>query len=249
MSNTITLLKWLQLNSNLSRRKAFEAIVEGQVRVNTRIINDTHFVLSPGTDTVVLRGKRLKAKNPHAIHAYILFYKPKGIVTSMSDPQGRTTVADFLKKIKTPIFPVGRLDIMTEGLLLLTNDGILANRLLHPSFSVPRFYHVKIKGKISPEALVPLRKGAVKLDGKPIRPVEVETFKTLKKNTWLKVTVREGRKREIRRMFDKLGIPVLNLIRVGFGPLKLQGLEPGHWRELTEREIKRLKHYTRTDNP
>ena len=249
MSETLPLLKWIQLNSSLSRRKAFEAIVGGQVKVNNRVVSDTRFAITPRIDRVIVQGKLLKAKNPHMVYSYILFYKPKGVVTSMSDPEGRTTVADFVKKLKIPIFPVGRLDIMTEGLLLLTNDGPLANRLLHPSFSVPRVYHVKIKGKVSPGALAPLLKGTLRLDGKPIRPVEIETLRTLKKNTWLKVTVREGRKREIRRMFDRLNIPVLNLIRVGFGPLKLQGVESGHWRELTEREIKRLKHYTRPDTP
>jgi len=238
-----TLLKWLTRNTHFSRRKSFDAIVSGQVKINGVVTRDTGVTIHPANDNITINGKLLRKSPPALI--YILLNKPKGVVTSIHDPEGRTTVIDLIKKIKTPVFPVGRLDIMTEGILLLTNDGTLANTLLHPRFSVPRTYHAKVKGKVFPEVFEHLRRGTIKLDGRPIRPIEIETLKSLKKNSWLKVTIREGRNREVRRMLGKLNLPVLNLIRVGFGPLNCNGLKPGQWRQLTETEVRRLQEINR----
>jgi len=235
----MTLLKWMTRNTRLSRRKAFEAIVSGQVKVEGTVVTDTTFPLGSSARRVTLNGKPVRRTFPPPV--YLLLYKPKGVVTSASDPQGRATVLDLVKKNRIPIFPVGRLDIMTEGLLLLTNDGPLAHALTHPSYSVPRTYHVKLKGTVPPQVFKTLRSGALKLDGKPIRPVEVQILKTLRRNTWLTVTLREGRTREIRRIFAIFNLPVLNLIRVRYGPLSLKGLQPGQRRYLTEKEIRRLK--------
>lgn len=235
----IPILKWLTLSTRLSRRKAFDAIVSGKVKVNGQIVTDVKTPIDPERDHVLLNGKHLRKGSPAPI--YILLHKPKGVVTTTEDAEGRTTVLDLVRKIKTPVFPVGRLDIMTEGLLLLTNDGPLANALLHPKYGVPRTYHVKVKGKIPQKVFAILKKGELKLDGKLIRPVSVEVLKSLEKNTWLKVTLREGRNREVRRIFANLNLPVLNLLRVGFGPLTIKGLPPGQWRMLTEKEISRLK--------
>ncbi len=236
---TLPLLKWLTLTTRLSRRKAFDAITSGKVRVNGAVVTDAKHAIDPDKDHISLNGKHLRKGLPAPM--YILLYKPKGVVTTAEDAEGRPTVLDLTRKIKTPIFPVGRLDIMTEGLLLLTNDGPLANALLHPRFGVPRTYHVKVKGRVPPKAFDLLRKGAMNLDGRPIRPVNVDILKSLEKNTWLKVTLREGRNREVRRLFAKLNLPVLNLVRVGFGPLTIKGLAPGQWRALTEKEVQRLK--------
>ena len=243
----IPLLKWITQNTHLSRRKAFQAIVTGQVKVDGKAVSDTGFTVTPALGRITLKGKAVRKTPPPPV--YIILHKPKGVVTSTSDPEGRTTVLDLAKKIRTSVFPVGRLDIMTQGLLLLTNDGSLAHTLMHPRFSVPRTYHVKVKGKVSPKVFAALRAGALKLDGKPIRPVDIEVLKPLKKNTWLKVTIREGRTREVRRMFTRFDIPVLNLIRVRFGPLTFKGLKPGQWRLLTEREIWQLKQIEKTREP
>jgi len=235
----LPLLKWLTLSTRLSRRKAFDAITSGKVKVNGTVISDVRTLIDPDGDTVTIGGKRVRKGLPAPI--YILLHKPKGVVTSAEDPEGRTTVLDLVKKIKTPVFPVGRLDIMTQGLLLLTNDGPLANALLHPKYAILRTYHVKVKGKIPPKAYSLLKKGNLKLDGRTILPVEIKVLKSLEKNTWLSVTLREGRNREVRRIFEKLNLPVLNLIRVRFGPLTVKGLPPGQWRMLTDKEISRLK--------
>jgi len=227
------------LATRLSRRKAFDAIVTGRVAINGTVTFDTQALLDPERDVVTVGKKRLRRGLPPPI--YLALHKPKGVVTSLEDPHGRPTVLDLVKRIKTPIFPVGRLDIMTQGLLLMTNDGPLANALLHPRYGIPRIYHVKVKGRIPSEAFTVLRKGKMKLNGKPIQPVGVEVLRSLEKNTWLKVTLREGRNREVRRIFERLNLPVLNLIRVGFGPIELKGLPPGHWRALTEKEVEALK--------
>ncbi len=232
------LLKWITRHTPLSRRKAFQAIVSGEVRVDGVPVSDTGFVIRD-THRVTIQGKPARKTAPPP--AYILLYKPKGVVTSTADPTGRPTVLDLVKKARVPLFPVGRLDIMTQGILLLTNDGALGNVLTHPRYAIPRTYHVKLKGKVPHEVLETLRRGKLRLDGKPIRPVEVEIIKSLQKNTWLKVTITEGRNREVRRMFERFNIPVLNLIRVRFGPLTLKGLRPGQWRPLTEKEISQLK--------
>ncbi len=243
MPEKITLLKWMTRHTRLSRRKAFQAIVSGQVRVDGTVVTDTTLPLAPSARSVTLNGKPMR--NTPLPSVYLLLYKPKGVVTSTSDPEGRPTVLDLVKKNRIPVFPVGRLDIMTEGVLLLTNDGPLAHALTHPRYSIPRTYHVKLKGTVPSPVFKALRSGSVKLDGKPIRPVEVNILKTLKKNTWLTVTLREGRTREIRRLFAIFKLPVLNLIRVRYGPLSLKGLKPGQWRLLSEKEIRRLKQIER----
>ncbi len=233
------LLKWLAQHTGLSRRRAFQAIVDGMVKVNGVTVSNTGFLVSPDLGHITLGGKPVR-KVPFA-PTYILLHKPKGIVTSVTDPEGRKTVLDLIKKVRVPLFPVGRLDIMTQGVLLLTNDGPLAHALMHPKYSVPRTYHVKVKGKVPPEVFETLRAGRLRLDGKPIRPVELAILKPLQKNTWLTVTIREGRTREVRRIFGRFHIPVLNLIRIRYGPLSLKGLPPGRWRPLTEKEIRVLK--------
>lgn len=240
----LSLLKLITQSTRLSRRKSFQAIVSGQVKINGSTVTDTGFLIDTDKEMVTINGKLVFRTPPNPL--YILLHKPKGVISSVYDPEGRTTVIDLVRKIKTPLFPVGRLDIMTQGLLLLTNDGYLANALLHPSYSVPRVYHVKVKGRVPQGVFTILNKGTIKLDGRRIRPVETEVLRSLKKNTWLKVTTREGRTHEVMRMFAKLHVPVLNLIRVGFGPLTYKGLQPGQWRILMEGELRQLKRMMET---
>jgi len=151
----ISLLKWITRHTRLSRRKAFEAIVGGEVQVDGKVITDTAHPLSPSARSVTLRGKPVRQTPPPPV--YILLHKPRGVVTSTSDPEGRTTVLDLVRKNRVPVFPVGRLDIMTQGLILLTNDGPLANKLVPPRYSVPRTYHVKVKGRVPSPVFKALR--------------------------------------------------------------------------------------------
>jgi pseudouridine synthase len=170
-----------------------------------------------------------------------LLYKPVGVVSTLKDPQGRPTVRELLKGVRERVFPVGRLDYHSAGLLLLTNDGELAERLLHPRSQVPRTYHVKITGHPAPQALRALRSGVQLKDGTVAAPVQVRVLRTSEKKTWLEMTLREGRNREVRRMWEAMGYEVEKLIRVRFGPLVLAGLPPGGYRPLQPAEIRALK--------
>lgn len=172
---------------------------------------------------------------------YFLLYKPVGVVSTLKDPQGRPTVRELLKGVRERVFPVGRLDYHSAGLLLLTNDGELAERLLHPRSQVPRTYHVKITGHPAPQALRALRSGVQLKDGTVAAPVQVRVLRTSEKKTWLEMTLREGRNREVRRMWEAMGYEVEKLIRVRFGPLVLAGLPPGGYRPLQPAEIRALK--------
>lgn len=224
-----------------SRRKAEEMIREGRVVVNGQVATLGQKA-DPERDEILVDGKPLP---PPPRKAYYLLYKPKGVITSLKDPQGRPTVRDLLKGIRERVFPVGRLDWDSEGLLLLTNDGELANKLLHPRYGVPRRYLVKVRGRPGEEVLQRLREGGVSLEDGPSPPMEVKKIKTNRVSTWLALTLREGRNRIVRRTLEALGHPVLRLLRVGFGPLSLKGLRPGGWRPLTEREVEELRKWTR----
>jgi 23S rRNA pseudouridine2605 synthase len=172
---------------------------------------------------------------------YFLLHKPVGVVSTLKDPQGRPTVRDLIRKIRERVFPVGRLDYHSAGLLLLTNDGELTQRLLHPQYQIPRTYHVKVTGHPTPEALKVLREGVEFPDGSVTAPAEVRILQKNEKKTWLEIIVREGRNREVRRMCKAVGYEVEKLIRVRFGPLVLGDLAPGSYRPLTSAEIKALR--------
>jgi 23S rRNA pseudouridine2605 synthase len=163
------------------------------------------------------------------------------VVSTLKDPQGRPTVRDLLRGVRERVFPVGRLDYDSAGLLLLTNDGELTQRLLHPRYQIPRTYHVKITGILSPEALKSLRSG-VRLDDETFTsPAQVRVLRTSERKTWLEMTLREGQNREVRRMCEAVGHRVEKLVRVRFGPLVLNDLAPGSYRQLTLAEIRSLK--------
>ena len=222
-----------------SRRKAEELIREGRVTVNGRTtqIGDR---ADPSRNHIKVDGRRVSLP-PSKI--YILVHKPKGVVTTVDDPEGRKTVLDLLPTSNRRLFPVGRLDYDAEGLILLTDDGDLAHRLSHPSFHIPRTYQVKVKGKPTPAEIRRLSQG-INLDDGRTAPCRVGSLKETEENSWLEMILYEGRNRQVKRMWEKLGYPVLKLKRVGFAGLSLAKLQPGEYRTLRPAEVQRLKKIT-----
>ena len=215
-----------------SRRKAEELIAGGRVTVNGRTAV-LGMKADPAKDHIKVDGKLLVRPEPKV---YFMFNKPKGVVTSLSDPEGRPTVKDFFKGIKYRVFPVGRLDYDSEGMLLLTNDGDFAHSILHPSKEIPKTYLVKVKGVIGDDEIKKLRQG-VRLEDGLTAPAKAKRIRQSESNSWLEMTIYEGRKRQIRRMLEKVGFPVIKLKRVGIDGLKLRDLEPGAFRALTPDEL------------
>ena len=223
-----------------SRRKCEELILEGRVKVNGEIIKELGTKVGP-QDKVEVRGKLVTAPEEKV---YLLINKPVGYVSTVYDPQRRPKVTDLVKEVKARVYPVGRLDFDTEGLLLLTNDGDLTYALTHPKHEFPKTYLVKVQGAPSQDKLDRFRKGLRLTDGKTA-PAKVERQKKVGSNTLLEITIYEGRNRQIRRMCETLGHPVLELKRVRFGFLTLTGVETGKYRVLTKDEIDKLKNATR----
>jgi 23S rRNA pseudouridine2605 synthase len=223
-----------------SRRKAEELITSGHVQVNGKIVSELGSKADPETDHVRVNGKLLHGAERHV---YLLLNKPKGYVTTMSDPEGRPTVMNLIRGVKGRVYPVGRLDYASEGLLLLTNDGDLAHRLMKAASHVPKTYVVKVAGTPKEEALAKLRAGVsiATDDGKRVRtgPAAVRVVKEAA-NPWYEITLIEGRNRQIRRMFEAVGHHVEKIKRVRYGPLTLD-VPPGEFRPLTLKEIDRLK--------
>lgn len=219
-----------------SRRAAEKLIVGGRVTVNGEVVRELGTRADPAVDDVRLDGERLRSER----HLYVALHKPTGVVTTLDDPHGRPTVRDLMPKGGARVFPVGRLDFATAGLLLLTNDGELTARLLHPRYQVPRTYRAKVSGRPTPGVLANLRRG-VRLDDGVTGPAEVEVDEALPNKTWLRITIREGKRREVRRMCDAVGIPVDKLVRVAFGPIQLGNLRPGEGRSLAPIEVERLR--------
>lgn len=191
----------------------------------------------PERDQIVVDGRPLPAP---ATHRYVLLHKPRGYVSSRRDPEGRPVVLDLLPEELGRLYPVGRLDYDAEGLLLLTNDGVLANRLLHPRYEIPRVYEVEVEGRVSDGDLGRWRAGAALPDG-PAVPRAVSILRSGELSTWLRVTFAEGRYREVKRYCKAMGHPVRQLRRIAFGPLRLGDLPPGRCRALTAAELERLK--------
>ena len=220
-----------------SRRAAERLIEEGRVRVNGQVVDRMGVTIDTGRDAVKVDGRRIHPRP--AGHVYLLMNKPRGVVTTMSDPEGRTTVADLIPGGLPRLFPAGRLDFNSEGLLLLTDDGDLVRKLTHPSGKVVKTYHVKLRGKPQPAALRKIAGGIV-LDRKRTAPAELR-FLRPGPNPWFEIKVTEGRKHLVRKLFDAVGHPVLKLRRTGFGPLALGDLPPGKTRRLTLSEVQGLR--------
>jgi pseudouridine synthase len=221
-----------------SRREAERWIQEGRVTVNGAVVRKLGSQADVHRDKIKVDGRLI----PTASRLYFLFYKPSGLITSIGDPKGRPNLGEWLESLgeRERLFPVGRLDYNSSGLLLLTNHGELSHRLTHPSYRVKKGYRVKISGAPSERELDRLRKG-IQLEDGMTAPARVRVVQALKKNAWLEVEIHEGRYREVRRMFEALGYFVEKLIRIRFGPIRLGSLAPGEMRPLLPREISALK--------
>ena len=217
-----------------SRRKAEELIRRGKVRVDGRVVTEMGTKVDPETQDIECEGVAL---DPQEKKVYILLHKPAGYLSTVDDPQRRPIVTDLLKNIKERVYPVGRLDLDTEGALLLTNDGELAQRILHPSHEVNKTYVAKVKGKPGNKKLDALSKG-IELEGRKTWPANIEVLKSEAGSTTIQITIHEGRKRQVRKMFDAIGHPVLKLKRTAYGQLELGELGPGKYRFLTPADIK-----------
>lgn len=228
-----------------SRRQAEELLRAGEVKVNGRVVTTLGTKADPTRDEIRVSGRLISADAPRI---YLLLHKPAGYVTTTHDPEGRPTVLDLIPKLKDRVFPVGRLDWDTSGLLLLTNDGELTHFLTHPSSQVPRTYQAKVEGIPDPAALQKLARG-IMLEGRPTLPAKVRLLRKGPKHAWLEITLTEGRNRQVRRMCEKIGHPVRKLHRVAMGPLTLGELPPGRFRSLHEKERKLLLQFLRTKRP
>jgi pseudouridine synthase len=232
----IRLSKILAQAGLASRRGAEVLLAAGRVTVNGRVRLEPGAQADPEADTVAVDGRALPRAAPRQ---YFLLHKPRGYVSSRSDPGGRPVVVELLPVGAGRLFPVGRLDYDAEGLLLLTNDGDLSNRLLHPRYEIPRVYEAEVEGRVGQAELVRWRRGVTLPDG-PAVPREVRILRRGASRTWLSLTFAEGRYREVKRYCQALGHPVLGLRRVRFGPLRLGTLPVGRCRPLTPGELARL---------
>lgn len=232
------LQKVLAARGVASRRKCEELILAGRVTVNGTKIDQLGFKVDDEHDKIEVDGKVI-GKVPFV---YLMLHKPTGVITSASDPQGRKVVTDLVKDIKERVYPVGRLDLDTSGLLLMTNDGELANKIAHPSFEIDKVYLATVKGIPSEEALKRLREGVMLEDGMTY-PAQAElTFKDPQLNqATIKLIIHEGRNRQVRRMCQAVGHPVVKLKRVQLGFLTLGKLAPRQYRMLTPQEVDRLR--------
>jgi 23S rRNA pseudouridine2605 synthase len=225
-----------------SRREAEAMIREGRVTLNGRVVDELGTRADPKRDHIKVDGKLITHAEPHR---YILLYKPKEVMTTVEDPQGRRTVIDLVRGIRERIYPVGRLDFHSEGLVLLTNDGELAFKVSHPTHGSVKTYSVKVRG-VPEERLVDKLRRGITIDGKRTLPCDIERMHTTGKrddegNSWFEVKLREGRTQQIRKMFQAVGHPVSKLRRVAIGPISDPKLTPGVWRELTKQEVKMLE--------
>lgn len=220
-----------------SRREAEEYITAGRVKVNGKVVKELGTKVGPNA-FIMVDGKPVRRERK----TYLLFYKPRGVVTTMKDPEGRRSVADYVKDIPQRVFPVGRLDYNTEGLLLLTNDGELTQAMTHPSHGVNKTYEVTVPGIVPQEKLDMLRIG-VKLEDGMTAPaiVDLQDYDYEKNLTRFTVTIHEGRNRQVRRMCDYIGFPVRYLRRIKMGILTLNGLRRGDCRELFDEEVEALR--------
>ena len=233
--NKVRLQKYLSECGVASRRKAEDLIMAGKVKVNGKpaSIGDK---IDPNRDTVVVAGKKIKKTKKNT---YIMLHKPRGFITTLSDEMGRKCVAQLVEDVGTRVYPVGRLDRDSEGLLLLTDDGEFANALTHPTRHVPKTYRVTVRPTITEEQITALTTG-IEIDGRMTMPSEVRVLEKKEGRVVLEIIIYEGRNRQIRKMCDSLGLEVARLKRTQIGSVKLGMLKQGDWRDLTEDEVRKL---------
>ena len=237
--STLNFMKLIRLQKYIadcgvaSRRKGEELILQGRVRVNGKVVRILGTKVAP-EDVVLVDGGPLDSSRTQKV--YVLLNKPRGCVTTVNDPEGRKTVMDLVPEISERIYPVGRLDYLSEGLLLLTNDGEMAHKIMHPSHDVVKSYEVKVFGIVLEEHLKALREG-YPLGKKRIRPRSVRVIKRLSSKTWLEFRIGDGKNREIRRMCEWAGMTVDKLRRVSLGGIHIQGIAPGKYVFLTKRQV------------
>ena len=225
-----------------SRREAEKLIHAGSVILNGKTVTEPGQTMLPGTDHLTVEGRKIRFHQAPKTKVYAL-YKPRNCITSLNDPEGRRTVKDFFPRDAGRLFPVGRLDYDAEGLLLLTNDGMLAHRLMHPNHKVWKSYFVKVKGMVSEQVLRTLRKGP-KISGRKHQPLRVKSLHTVNDKMWLEVSLREGSNQQIKKMFLESGHRVLKIKRFKIGRVELGDLAPGSSRILTSEELEELPRET-----
>jgi pseudouridine synthase len=235
-----------------SRRKCEEMIEEGKVKVNGVRVDFLPAWVNPAIDKITIVGHKL---NMHTDPIYVMYYKPRGIICTMSDPEGRKCIGDIIAHPIGRIFPIGRLDLDSQGLLLLTNDNTLANELTHPRHGMSKTYEVTVRGNLQEETISKLQKGIYlsdahtkhdhKRSGKKANIDSIEIIRHDRDRTLLKIVLKEGRNRQIRRMLAVVGHPVKRLRRTHIGQVSLKGLRPGQWRDLTQQEVNLLLHSIR----
>ncbi len=233
--NKVRLQKYLSECGVASRRKAEDLIATGKVKVNGKpaSIGDK---IDPKNDTVVVAGKKVRKSKKNT---YIMLHKPRGFITTLSDEMGRKCVAQLIEDVGTRVYPVGRLDRDSEGLLLLTDDGEFANALTHPTHHVPKTYRVTVRPTITEEQITALTTG-IEIDGRMTMPSEVRVLEKKEGRVVLEIIIYEGRNRQIRKMCDALGLEVARLKRTQIGSVKLGMLKQGDWRNLTDEEVHKL---------
>lgn len=231
------LAKYLAQAGIASRRQAEQLISTGKITVNGQLVSNLATIVEPGVDQVAYMGRPV-SNNSQLI--YLLLYKPAGFICSVYDPQGRPTVLDLLKDIEARIYPVGRLDLDTSGLLLLSNDGAFTNLMIHPRYKIVKKYEAWVKGQVREQELIPLRSG-IQLEDGLTAPAEVRLLQQDEKNSLVEIAIHEGRKRQVKRMCIATGHPVLSLKRTGLAFLSLRDLKEGQYRHLSLQEIEALK--------
>ena len=242
-TSLIRLNKFLSTAGIASRRKADQMIVDGKVKINGKVVTDLGIKIDPQHDSVFIHGKQVALLDDFV---YILFNKPKDCITTASDERGRTTVMDYVR-VKERIFPIGRLDRNTTGVLLLTNDGEFANRLMHPKFEVKKAYQVTLDKSLSSKDAEQLAHGA-RLSGGKTEPAEVYSAPG-GKNKVVGIVIHEGKNRQVHRMFEALGYEVERLDRVAYAGISSEGLKRGGWRYLTKGELHKLKEIAGMEEP
>lgn len=236
-AKTMRLQKYIADCGVTSRRKAEELMTMGKVTVNGKKVTELGTKIDPHNDVVMVNGEVIDLMSVD--HMYLVLNKPRGYITTVTDPEGRKTVMDLVPQIKSRIFPVGRLDYLSEGLLLMTNDGDFANLIMHPKFEVIKTYEVKVFGKVTETLLQKLRRGVTAHDGL-LKPKSVRVIEVLPGKTWIEFRLNEGKNREIRRLCEACGLTIDKLRRVAVGALSIDGVKPGEWRFLTKAEMFKL---------